>query len=170
MCKQINFKSFKKLFTYNIYIYIYIYNIYIYIYIYIYWMCANKWLIVNRIICVRQKYLKPFNCVHKMSSGAFKKCSLQNVCRSYLMYIYIQDLALNNLQWLICHKTQPNQNKIHLAILEEMVNKITNRHQFWLYVWFFNLGYLALFGIDNEGKMDFFPFLSLFFIRECTLW
>ena len=27
----------------------------------------------------------------------------------YLVYMYKEDLALNNLQWLICHKTQPNQ-------------------------------------------------------------
>ena len=27
--------------------------------------------------------------------------------------MYKKDLALNNLQWLICHKTQPNQTKIH---------------------------------------------------------
>ena len=27
----------------------------------------------------------------------------------YLIYVYIEDLALNNLQWLICHQTQPNQ-------------------------------------------------------------
>ena len=27
----------------------------------------------------------------------------------YLIYMYKDDLALNNLQWLICHKTQPNQ-------------------------------------------------------------
>ena len=27
----------------------------------------------------------------------------------YLMYMDKDDLALNNLQWLICHKTQPNQ-------------------------------------------------------------
>ena len=26
-----------------------------------------------------------------------------------LKYMYKEDLALNNLQWLICHKTQPNQ-------------------------------------------------------------
>ena len=26
-----------------------------------------------------------------------------------LIHIYEEDLALNNLQWLICHKTQPNQ-------------------------------------------------------------
>ena len=25
------------------------------------------------------------------------------------IYIYKEDLALNNLQWLICHKTLPNQ-------------------------------------------------------------
>ena len=27
----------------------------------------------------------------------------------YLIYIFKEDLALNNLQWLICHKTQLNQ-------------------------------------------------------------
>ena len=26
----------------------------------------------------------------------------------YLIYMYKEDLALNNLQWLICHKTKPN--------------------------------------------------------------
>ena len=25
------------------------------------------------------------------------------------MYMYKEELALNNLEWLICHKTQPNQ-------------------------------------------------------------
>ena len=28
----------------------------------------------------------------------------------YLLYMYKQDLALNNLQWLICHKTKQNQD------------------------------------------------------------
>ena len=27
----------------------------------------------------------------------------------YLIYMSKKELALNNLQWLICHKTQPNQ-------------------------------------------------------------
>ena len=27
----------------------------------------------------------------------------------YSIYMYKGDLALNDLQWLICHKTQPNQ-------------------------------------------------------------
>ena len=25
----------------------------------------------------------------------------------YIIYMYKKDLALNNLQWLICHKTKP---------------------------------------------------------------
>ena len=27
----------------------------------------------------------------------------------YLIYMYKEDLGLNNQQWLICHKTQQNQ-------------------------------------------------------------
>ena len=33
------------------------------------------------------------------------------------IYMYKQDLALNNLQWLICHKTQPNQIKPNINLL-----------------------------------------------------
>ena len=29
----------------------------------------------------------------------------------YLIYMYKQDLALDNQQWLICHKTKPTQTK-----------------------------------------------------------
>ena len=40
-----------------------------------------------------------------------KKGHLQNVFTNhiYLIYMYEQELALNNLQGLICHKTQTNQ-------------------------------------------------------------
>ena len=45
----------------------------------------------------------------KMSPDSFKnvnnKMCLQII---YILYIWI-NLALNNLQWLICHKTKPNQ-------------------------------------------------------------
>ena len=30
----------------------------------------------------------------------------------YLIYMYKKDLALNNRQWLICHKTKVNQTKV----------------------------------------------------------
>ena len=35
-----------------------------------------------------------------------EKCFLQTM---HLQNMYQEDLALNNLQWLICHKIQPNQ-------------------------------------------------------------
>ena len=33
----------------------------------------------------------------------------------YLIYMYKEGLALNNLQWLICHKNQPT-NQLHSTI------------------------------------------------------
>ena len=37
--------------------------------------------------------------------------SIKCVYKSYIysIYMYKEDLAVNNLQWLICHKTKPNQ-------------------------------------------------------------
>ena len=40
-----------------------------------------------------------------MSSGSFKNCYLQTIYKSYLIDMNKQDLALNNLQELICYKT-----------------------------------------------------------------
>ena len=48
----------------------------------------------------------------KKNSGSFKnviyKMCLQII---YLIYLYKQDLVLNKLQWLICHKIKLDQNK-----------------------------------------------------------
>ena len=39
-----------------------------------------------------------------------------NQTKSYIyIYMYKEDLALNDLQWLICHKTKPNQMCIFVA-------------------------------------------------------
>ena len=43
-----------------------------------------------------------------MSLGLFKNVNMF-INHIYLIFMYKEDLALNNLQWLICHKTQPNQ-------------------------------------------------------------
>ena len=45
-----------------------------------------------------------------MGFDSFKKV-IHNMCLQiiYLIYMYKKDLALNYLQWVICHKTQPNQ-------------------------------------------------------------
>ena len=45
-----------------------------------------------------------------MISGSFKDV-IYKMCLEiiYSIYMYKKDLALNNLQWLICHKTKSNQ-------------------------------------------------------------
>ena len=65
-----------------------------------------------------------------MSSGLFKKYYLQNMFTNHIQYMYKKDLALNDLQRLICHKTKPNQIKpIHLAIRElPLVAIPVNKH------------------------------------------
>ena len=80
-----------------------------------------------RTITVMQKYLKPFNCKQmkplvfdcntwnhlieckQRSPGSWKNfLSTNNLFTNYIyIYIYKQDLALNNLQGLVCRKTQP---------------------------------------------------------------
>ena len=37
--------------------------------------------------------------------------------------MYKEDLALNNLQWLICHKTQPNQSNSEECIDPKFTDK-----------------------------------------------
>ena len=53
-----------------------------------------------------------------MRSDSFKvfiyKMCLQII---YLLYIYKKDLALNYLQWLICHKTKPDQSNLKSCTL-----------------------------------------------------
>ena len=54
-----------------------------------------------------------------MSSESFiYKLSINHSLTNHIhsIYIYEQDLALNNLQWLKCHKTRPNQrNQSYLS-------------------------------------------------------
>ena len=38
--------------------------------------------------------------------------STKCVYKEYIYYMYKKDLALNDLQWLICHKTKPNQSNL----------------------------------------------------------
>ena len=45
-----------------------------------------------------------------MCSGSFKNIVYNTRLEIiYLIYMYKKDMALNNLQWLICHKTNPSQ-------------------------------------------------------------
>ena len=55
----------------------------------------------------------------------------------YLIYMYKQYLALNNLQWLICHKSKPNQSYHYLwNYLIQSQNFFT---LFLFLIWFSNL-------------------------------
>ena len=57
-----------------------------------------------------------------MSSSSFEnvthEMSLQNI------YMYKEDLALNNLKWLICRKTQLNQTIYILYVLYICIKRI----------------------------------------------
>ena len=43
-----------------------------------------------------------------MLKNVINKMCLQII---FVKYVYKEDLALSNLQWLICYKTQSNQTK-----------------------------------------------------------
>ena len=44
--------------------------------------------------------------------------------------MYKEDLVLNNLEWLICHKTQPKPNHIYLIYMYEEDLALNNQQ--WL--------------------------------------
>ena len=46
---------------------------------------------------------------HQMTYNGWYAIKPTKLNHKYLIYMYKEELALNNLQWLICHKTQPNQ-------------------------------------------------------------
>ena len=63
-------------------------------------------------VTVIYQYLKSFICVQKNNLRLIQNCYQQNVFTNYIysIYLYKEDLALNNLQWLICHEIQTNNN------------------------------------------------------------
>ena len=48
----------------------------------------------------------------------------------YLIYMYKEDLALNKLQWLICHKTKPNQTKLNSCRSKNFIFQPFNEYYF----------------------------------------
>ena len=53
-----------------------------------------------------------------MISGLFKMLPTNHLFTNhiYLIFMHKEDLALNNLQWLICHKTQPTNQPFPLHL------------------------------------------------------
>ena len=75
---------------------------FIYIYIYIY-----KYIHIYMCVCVNI-YGQYLTICKKMNPGSFKDVMYKMCWKSYICLCIKMDLALNNLQWLICHKTKPN--------------------------------------------------------------
>ena len=61
-----------------------------------------------------------------MSSGSFQN-DINKMCLEliYLIYMYEKDLALNNLQNLICHKTKPNHLNELIRVSTSVVIHLT---------------------------------------------
>ena len=82
-------------------------------------LCTNKWLILNWI--VNDRTVTSFNCVPTngcliellvIHSNTWNYLSWFMFTNNiYLIYMNKLNVALNNLQWLICHKTKPNQTR-----------------------------------------------------------
>ena len=52
----------------------------------------------------------------------------------YFIYMYKEDLALNNLQWLICHKIKPNQTKPNPMYLVNMYKEDLSLNNLQLFI------------------------------------
>ena len=83
---------------------------------------------LNRITLVRWEYLKPFNSVQTNELWLVLKM-LQTICFQilYFIYMYEQDLVLNDLQGLICCKTPPTNpfNNGHFFAYCHLVSSIS---------------------------------------------
>ena len=86
--------------------------------------------------------------VKKKSSSSFKNV-MNKMCLQiiYSIYMYTGNLALNNLQWLICHKTnQPtNHSRSHQCRSHQYRSTklfLLNRGQFGIALWPDNLHHL----------------------------
>ena len=64
----------------------------------------------NWIVSDTYQYLQPFNCVQKKKNELRVVYVINKMCLQiiYNWYMYKQDFAFNNQQWLICHKTELN--------------------------------------------------------------
>ena len=74
-------------------------------------MCANKLLML--LLLLHSNTWNHLTVCQKKWAQVCLKCYQQNVFTNhmYLIYMYKEDLALNNLWWLICHKTKPSISK-----------------------------------------------------------
>ena len=66
----------------------------------------------------------------------------------YLIYMNKADLALNNHQWLVCHKTKQNQNVMVQLVFELTYYDVA-------------MQYISHYAIGAHIGSDYFPWLLL---------
>ena len=60
-----------------------------------------------------------------MRSGSFKNIIKMCLHIIYVILMFKQDLALNNQQFLICHKTKPNQTNRPCVLVRKYINTLS---------------------------------------------
>ena len=94
-------------------------------------------------LCIYAK----LNC---LKSNCF--CMLNWIVWNRTVYIYKNRFGINNLQWLMCHKTKPNQTNQILIICLHTVK--------WIYIWFVSKWFVGNF-IFKWVRTNFFATLVL---------
>ena len=82
--------------------------------------CVNKWCLIELFV------------IHNNTEN-YLTLLTNNI---YLIYMYKPDLALNNLQWLICHKIKPHQSVIYLQWIIYFNREVSSWSD-----WLFNLNW-----------------------------
>ena len=66
------------------------------------------------------------------------------------------DLALNNLQWMICHKTKPNKTKLSMAQIELNYVFMLNWIIWNKTVWHLNCDFILNWSVLNRTVFDIY--------------
>ena len=79
--------------------------------------------------------MKPFNSVKKCARAGLKILPTKCFEIIHLIYVYKKDLALNNLQWMSCHKTKPSKIKSKKINRSEPFKKVLRHLEICAWDW-----------------------------------
>ena len=83
----------------------------------------------------------------------------------YISDTYKQDVAVHNIQWLICHKTKPTQKESH-------THTHTHTHKdlyIYIYIYIIICDFLSLFDFLNNLHSQRYPKNTLQLLRNKEL-
>ena len=86
------------------------------------------------------------------------------------VYRYKIDLVLNNLQWLICHKTKPNQTKLMIMWFQAFLSNTNNYMVLSKWFYLIRINCLHSYIVSRiKGKFDIAPCLLTWLLSLCHL-